>query len=85
MLAVIAVSYELATTLIGCGYIVPEASHPNVAIGARSGRVLVVEHKDVSFVHQLSVQLRVARLCLTCVSGTATKEGQKTHSSAKIA
>ena len=49
MLAVVAASCELATTHIWYGYIVPEASHLNVAIDARSGRVLAAEHKDISF------------------------------------
>ena len=67
MLVVIALSHELAIIHVRCGYIVPEASHLSVTVDARSGRVLVVEHKDVSFVHQISVQLRVARVWVTNV------------------
>ena len=80
MLVVAAASCDLKVTIFGWGYIVPEASHPNVTVDARSGRVLVAEHKDVSFVHQLSIQLRVARGCLTNEPPTATfsiKTGSK--------
>ena len=48
MLVVIALSHELAIIQIECGYIVPEASHLNITIDARSGRVLVAEHKVMS-------------------------------------
>ena len=67
MLAVVAASCELATTHIWYGYIVPEASHLNVAIDARSGRVLVAEHKDISFctsaIHATSCRTPVFNKC----------------------